>query len=128
MLVFLAIVYPINSHAIVLGERFSESLYKDFPKVNGKNPDHDVYRLVNPDSGRSSCVKVSIKTDAIFELESTGYPNIYEALAMASVICEGEVEMPTVASEGRFYLKSTPGGKHAGKSFEFYIIEPCIIG
>lgn len=66
-------------------------------------------------------MKVSRKTDVIFELESTGYPNIYEAVAMASVICEGEVEMPTIASEGRFYLKSTPGGKHAGKSFEFYI-------
>jgi len=124
ILVALISFLPFKANADNLGEMFTESRFKDYPKVESPPPaDYDfyVYHVDPSQRERFTSVKVNKSTGRIFELAFSGYKTVHEAVAQASRLCEGEVELPMTAANGSFPLKCVPGGRQAGRVFKFSI-------
>lgn len=126
LLLFTILSIP-SVRANIIGETIDEA-YPDrdtysVEKLDGKSTDRIVYRVTQPRFPKHhELVVVSTATGKIFGYtHSRGFPTIYEAVQHAAHICEGEVFMPTSATQSGFILRNEPGEKYAGKIFRIVI-------
>jgi hypothetical protein len=125
-----------NAYSLFIGELWSESVYAKPSKnqeITGGKPgdykgfsdDRLVYSVVSSTlSGKEyTIVTVSKETGRIVALSMVSrFKTMYHAIAVASIICEGEVSMPDTAYFPKgFRCPNKPGSSFTGRAFSIWV-------